>query len=115
MSEGNTKHSPWGSTLIWANIPGKYTGKIMRIESGQRMSLQLHQYKEETVIVLYGTMLFEKDGVSYQLSPGMYAHIPPGTVHRMGAADEGDFVIVAEVSTFDDGDIIRIEDDYGRD
>ena len=94
---GETKHSPWGSTLIWADVPGKYTGKLMRIEKGQRLSLQYHQRKEET-----------------ELDPGMVAHIPPESVHRMGCAEGCNYVIVAEVSTHDDGDVVRIQDDYGR-
>ena len=109
-----TTTSPWGSTIIWAAVPGKYTGKLMRIESGQRMSLQFHEYKDESVVVLHGTLFLELDGICYELEPGRSAHIPCGTVHRMSAAKENGFVIVAEVSTFDDGDIVRIQDDYGR-
>ena len=108
-----TKISPWGSTLIWASVPGKYTGKIMRIEPGQRLSLQFHENKDESIIVLHGTLLFEKDGKEYAMEPGRCAHIPCGTVHRM-SAPPGNYVIVAEVSTFDDGDVVRLADDYGR-
>ena len=111
---GETKHSPWGSTLIWADVPGKYTGKLMRIEKGQRLSLQYHQRKEETIIVLHGRLAFEQDGEHKELDPGMGAHIPPESVHRMGCAEGCNYVIIAEVSTHDDGDVVRIQDDYGR-
>ena len=63
---------PWGSEEIWAETKD-YVGKRMFINPGQRMSLQYHKIKEETVFVLSGTLRIwksddEKDYVD--LRPG---------------------------------------------
>ena len=47
---------PWGFELIWAQTDN-YVGKMLHINSGQRLSLQYHEIKEETVLVTEGILL----------------------------------------------------------
>src|SRR5437763_8755846 len=42
---------PWGHELLWAWGP-RYAAKILHIEAGQRLSLQYHQVKEETLLLV---------------------------------------------------------------
>ena len=105
---------PWGFEKIWAfsNRNDGYVGKIIHIDSGHRLSLQKHEKKEETILVISGTLeLILENGTIY-LSEGDFFHITPGLVHRFSAS-EGDCIIV-EVSTKELDDVIRLEDDYGR-
>ena len=45
------------------------------------------------------------------VGPGAAFHFPPGTVHRMTALED---TTIIEVSTPQLDDIVRLEDDYGR-
>ena len=47
------------------------------------------------------------------LEPGDSYRIEPNTIHRFVAPTEG-FVELIEVSTPEIDDVIRLEDDYGR-
>jgi mannose-6-phosphate isomerase len=106
---------PWGYELVWAETP-RYVGKILVIEAGRRLSLQYHEVKDETVLVLSGRMrlhIDEGDGsmTTLELGPGESRHVPPGTRHRYEAIER---LEVAEVSTPELDDVVRLEDDFGR-
>lgn len=112
-------NKPWGYELIWAHA-AEYVGKKLYIKAGNRLSLQHHRVKEETILVLKGTLtLLIGSSSSLDLSTetvilneGDSYHIAPGTVHRF-IADKEDVVLI-EVSTPELDDVIRHEDDYGR-
>ena len=62
---------PWGSEQIWA-LTERYCGKIIRIDAGRRLSLQRHARKEESLIVLSGTLrlhLEDDDGTVADARP----------------------------------------------
>ena len=46
---------PWGREVIYASNE-LYIGKIIEINEGARLSLQLHEQKDETIYVLDGTL-----------------------------------------------------------
>jgi mannose-6-phosphate isomerase-like protein (cupin superfamily) len=106
---------PWGHEEIWA-LTQRYCGKILVIESGQRLSLQVHRIKDEWIRVLTGRLRLTledeagKDQVR-ELGPGESAHVPVGRRHRYEAVDR---VEVIEVSTPELDDVVRLQDDYGR-
>ena len=50
---------PWGHEEIWA-CTSRYAGKILVIKRGHRLSRQYHRVKEETVMVLEGTLVCEE-------------------------------------------------------
>ncbi len=106
---------PWGEERVFAENP-KYAGKVILIKAGESLSYQYHERKEETVFVLEGTLGFETevDGSRrrLELTTGELFHIVPGTRHRM-YAPTGDCTI-AEVSTPELDDVVRLEDRYGR-
>jgi mannose-6-phosphate isomerase-like protein (cupin superfamily) len=106
---------PWGHELIWAHTD-RYVGKILHIKAGERLSLQYHQKKDETVMVLSGRMQFEHyfEGEApriAELEPYQPFHITPGLRHRMIAITDVD---VIEASTTELDDVVRLEDQYGR-
>jgi mannose-6-phosphate isomerase len=110
-----TVDKPWGNELIWAETP-RYVGKILHIKKGHSLSLQYHNVKDETVMVLSGKMRFEfyADGEAPQfrdLGPREPFHITPHLRHRMTALEDCD---VVEVSTTELDDVVRLEDQYGR-
>jgi mannose-6-phosphate isomerase len=106
---------PWGHELIWARTD-RYVGKILHVRAGEALSLQYHQVKDETIMLLTGRM----ELVSYvdgepptkrELAPREPVHITPGLRHRMVAIEDTDLV---EVSTPELDDVVRLEDRYGR-
>ena len=106
---------PWGYEIIWAETD-RYVGKVLHIASGQRLSRQYHERKDETFYVQEGTLELEIGEPplirSQRLAKGESFHCPPRTVHRM-IASLGD-VDVIEVSTPELDDVVRLEDVYGR-
>ena len=103
---------PWGHEIRWA-INDKYLGKILYIEKGQRLSLQLHEQKDETIYVLKGMAVVQINDKTLILSEGESLRIQPNTIHRFCSTIE-DSVTLIEVSTPEIDDVVRLEDDYGR-
>ena len=104
---------PWGSEQIWA-LTERYCGKIIRIDAGRRLSLQRHARKEESLIVLSGTLrlhLEDDDGTvrTHDLGPGESAHVDEPRIHRFEAVTDVELV---EVSTpeIDDGEPHEADD-----
>jgi len=103
---------PWGYEIIWAHTDD-YVGKLLHITSGNRLSRQYHNKKEETVYVLKGVLLnYDAAGMVQRILPGESFHVKPGQIHRF-AAMEGN-VEVIEVSTNYLDDVVRLADDYKR-
>ena len=105
---------PWGYEVIFAKT-GRYVGKILHVTKGECLSLQYHEMKEETLYVVAGELklTIEHDGDRREvtLRAGEAFHIPPRLIHRMEAVVDTD---VAEVSTPELNDVVRLEDRYGR-
>ena len=105
---------PWGYELIFAHT-ARYVGKILHVARGECLSLQYHEMKEETLFVVAGELRLtvEHDGDRRELTlrAGQAFHIPPGMIHRMEAITDAD---IAEVSTPEIDDVVRLEDRYGR-
>jgi len=106
---------PWGHELIWAHTD-HYVGKVLVIEAGRRLSLQRHLVKDEAIYVASGRLrlyLEDDDGVLRveELGPGDHRHVATGRIHRYEAIERCELF---EVSTPELDDVVRLEDDFGR-
>jgi mannose-6-phosphate isomerase len=106
---------PWGGELIWA-WTDRYVGKILTIRAGKRLSLQYHERKDEWIHVLSGRMRLTLESEAGEieardLGPGESAHVGTGRTHRYEAIEDCQ---VIEVSTPELEDVVRVEDDFGR-
>jgi mannose-6-phosphate isomerase len=106
---------PWGYELIWV-LTDRYCGKVLSIHAGKRLSLQLHEQKDESIYVMRGRLrlhLEDETGtvVTTDLLPGASARVPVGRRHRFEALEDTDLM---EVSSPEIDDVVRLEDDYGR-
>lgn len=117
VSEQRTRRvdKPWGHELIWAHTE-RYVGKLIVIEAGKRLSLQYHRIKDESILVVRGRLrlhLEDDSGVlcAIDLGPGEHRRIPIGKRHRFEALEH---VEIVEVSTPELDDVVRLDDDYGR-
>jgi mannose-6-phosphate isomerase len=117
MSE--TQHEvgirPWGSYKVLAEEP-KTKVKIITVKPKGKLSLQYHHYRQEHWYVVQGKGKLTLGNSFWTLNPGDHADIPLGMQHRIENIGEEDLIFV-EVQTgqsFDENDIVRVEDDYGR-
>jgi len=105
---------PWGYELIWAETD-RYVGKVLHVNAGQRLSLQYHVKKDETIHLWSGRLQLivdEGSGLTErEMAQGESYHIRPGTKHRMIAITDCD---ILEASTPELDDVVRLEDAYCR-
>jgi mannose-6-phosphate isomerase len=105
---------PWGHEIIWAETD-RYVGKMLVINPGERLSLQYHEKKEETIYVLEGLLRVwdsDDDNTYRCFTSGSTFHVVPNQIHRFGADDEP--VKLIEVSSPELEDVVRLSDDYER-
>jgi mannose-6-phosphate isomerase len=112
---GRRVDKPWGYELIWAHTD-RYVGKVLVIEAGKRLSLQRHEIKDESILVHTGRLrlyLEDDEGVvrEHELAAGEARRIPTGRIHRFEAIERCELI---EVSTPELDDVIRLQDDFGR-
>jgi mannose-6-phosphate isomerase-like protein (cupin superfamily) len=107
---------PWGYELIWAHTD-VYVGKILFVRAGESLSLQFHREKDESWFVEAGRAELELGDAGQGalntevIGPGSCFHFMPGTVHRIRALED---TRIFEVSTPQLDDVVRLEDNYGR-
>lgn len=107
---------PWGYELHWVREDAPYIGKILHINAGARLSLQVHDQKQESWFVMQGraAVIWEDAGgelVETELQPGQGYSTKVGQKHRLQGITDTDIV---EVSTPEAGTTWRLEDDYAR-
>jgi len=90
------------------------TVKILTIKKGEAFSLQSHKNRTEFWRVLRGEGEMELDGVKYKIREGDETQVSPGTKHRIFASDTEIKVLEISTGDFEEKDIIRYEDKYGR-
>ena len=115
---GEQRHvpKPWGSEQIWA-LTERYCGKVIRISAGKRLSLQRHERKEESLIVLRGTLRLhlEDDEGTVRVTRARAGRVArTSTATGSTASRPSTDVELVEVSTPEIDDVERLEDDFGR-
>ncbi|BDT68912.1 alginate biosynthesis protein AlgA [Comamonadaceae bacterium OS-1] len=106
---------PWGWYETMFEAPGH---KIKRIgvHPGQQLSLQLHHRRAEHWVVVVGTAIVTVGDQVLEMAPGQHIDIALGAVHRLANKTTGP-VEIMEVQFGDylgEDDIVRLQDDYGR-
>jgi mannose-6-phosphate isomerase len=106
---------PWGREEV-IEINDKYMMKKLTMFKGHRCSLQLHNFKKETIYVLSGKLNIisgpDKENLSERIYiAGENITISPGVVHRMEGAEDS---VYLEASTPEMDDVVRLVDDYQR-
>ena len=107
---------PWGWEILWTPEDLPYVGKVLHLIEGRRMSLQLHEDKHESWLLVSGRakVIWENSRGELEeceLEPGQGYSCASGQKHRLAGVTDCDII---EVSTPEIGVTWRIEDDYGR-
>jgi mannose-6-phosphate isomerase-like protein (cupin superfamily) len=104
---------PWGDferfTLNEAS-----TVKIITVNEGEAFSLQTHAHRDEFWRVISGTGIVTLNGVAAEAKPGDSFYSPRGTTHRAQGGSGGLTFLEIAFGDFDESDITRLEDKYGR-
>lgn len=116
MTDGTGKvYRPWGNYES-LDIDSGFQVKRIVVEPNAKLSLQKHQHRAEHWVVVQGIATVHCDGVDKDLSVNEHIYIPLGSVHRISNKTD-DPVVIIEIQCGDylgEDDIIRLEDDYGR-
>ena len=111
----HTEIRPWGQfTNIYDQAHSKV--KTIQVNPGQRLSLQSHEKRAETWVVIRGLASVQINDDFFSLSVGESIQIPVSANHRLQNTGS-ELLEIIEVQTgtyFGEDDIIRYEDDYQR-
>ena len=107
---------PWGYELHWVPKSAPYMGKLLHINEGARLSLQVHDEKSESWLLVAGKAAViwedaEGELIETELQTGQGYTTSLGQKHRLKGLTDCDIV---EVSTPELGTTWRLEDDYAR-
>lgn len=108
---------PWGYEVCWTPSSKPYVGKLIHINAGAKLSLQIHDQKSESWYLVSGRakVIWERepDGalLETELEPCVGYSCEAGQRHRLIGVTACDII---EVSTPEVGNTLRLEDDYNR-
>ena len=108
---------PWGYEILWTPADRPYVGKVLHVDAGKRLSLQVHDAKTESWFLMSGRAKVVWDDGSGEL---VETELQPGArllVRRSASATASSASPTAtslEVSTPEIGTTHRLEDDYAR-
>ncbi len=90
--------------------------KRLTVDPGRRLSYQRHRHRSEHWFVVSGRGVAVIDGAPHPLGPGEAVDVPAGAAHRIGCLGSSPlvFIEVQHGTSFDEDDIERLEDDFGR-
>ncbi len=104
---------PWGNFRQFTeNSPS--TVKIITVKVGEVLSLQSHSKRSEFWRVIHGSGIMEIGDVKHNVVEGDEHYIPLGAKHRLSAGPSGIEVLEIATGDFNENDIIRYDDKYGR-
>lgn len=107
---------PWGSFTVLDEGEG-YKVKRIEVLPGKRLSYQKHAQRSEHWFVVQGTAKVTLDGDEVIIKTGETVDIPVGAAHRVENAGN-ELTVFIEIQQGDylgEDDIVRLEDDFGRD
>lgn len=104
---------PWGEFIEFTrNTPS--TVKIITVKAGEAFSLQTHTNRDEFWRIISGDGTVTIGTTSTPIGIGKDYFIPRNTLHRIEAHTSSVVVLEISFGDFDEKDITRIEDKYGR-
>jgi mannose-1-phosphate guanylyltransferase/mannose-6-phosphate isomerase len=108
-------YRPWGWYQTM-DLGARFRVKRIQVTPGAKLSLQKHHHRAEHWVVVQGTAEVTRDDEVITVRENESVYLPLGTVHRL--ANPGRIPVeIIEVQTgsyLEEDDIIRIEDDFGR-
>ena len=107
---------PWGNFTVLEDS-SKFKVKRIEVFSGKRLSYQRHSRRSEHWFIIQGTAKVTLNGKNFIIESGGSIDIPVETLHRVENPVADELLVFIEIQTgdyFGEDDIVRIEDDFGR-
>lgn len=104
---------PWGSFIQFTHNETS-TVKIIIVKPGEELSLQYHTKRKEFWRILSGNPIVTIGEEKIHATTGQEFVISEKVQHRINGGETGTEILEISTGTFDEDDIIRIEDRYGR-
>lgn len=104
---------PWGNFERFT-LNEQTTVKIITVNKGESISLQTHEHRDEFWRVLTGSGVIRIGEIEYDAKAGETYFSKRGSKHRVEGGPEGLSFLEIAFGTFDEQDITRLEDRYGR-
>lgn len=104
---------PWGEFRQLTHNSSS-TVKVHRIKPGEETSWQSHTKRSEFWHIVEGGGMVLVEDKKYNVTPGDEHDAPIGAKHRWIAGPSGMVLVEVAFGDFDEEDIIRYEDKYGR-
>jgi mannose-1-phosphate guanylyltransferase/mannose-1-phosphate guanylyltransferase/mannose-6-phosphate isomerase len=104
---------PWGDFERFT-LNEQTTVKIITVKAGEAISLQTHENRDEFWRVLTGSGVFTINDEHHTAEAGAQFFSPRASKHRVAGGPGGLSFLEIAFGTFDEKDITRLEDNYGR-
>ncbi len=110
-----TVYRPWGSYTVLEE-QGRFQIKRITVTPGARLSEQMHHHRHEHWVMVTGTAQITNGDSSFLLHENQSTYIPAGVTHRLEnpGAIPLELIEVQIGSYLGEDDIVRFEDDFGR-
>lgn len=115
MDQREHDERPWGHYTVLEDAKD-HKVKTITVAPGKRLSYQRHQHRAEHWFVVRGVGLVTLDGEAIAVEAGSTIDVPMGSAHRIENTGDSDlvFIEVQHGRSFEESDIVRLEDDFGR-
>jgi mannose-1-phosphate guanylyltransferase/mannose-1-phosphate guanylyltransferase/mannose-6-phosphate isomerase len=113
LSNYEKEARPWGDFERFT-LNEKSTIKIITVKAGEAFSLQTHEHRDEFWRVLSGSGVVHVGDKDTEATAGDTFFSPRHTEHRVTGGPGGITFLEIAFGEFDEGDIKRLEDRYGR-
>lgn len=104
---------PWGGFRQFTK-DAPTTVKLIIVKPNEILSLQSHKKRSEFWRVVSGSGFFEVNGLGTEVKAGDEMEVALGAKHRMAGGADGMEILEISFGEFDEEDIVRYEDKYGR-
>ncbi len=114
--ENEFDRRPWGSFTV-LDVDTDYKVKRLEVLPKMRLSYQKHERRSEHWFIVRGKAKVTLNGVEKLVKTGESIDIPAGTAHQIENPDSKEILVFIETQTgdyFEEDDIVRLEDDFGR-
>jgi mannose-6-phosphate isomerase len=106
---------PWGEFAVLSDAPD-HKVKRLTVSPGCRLSYQTHSHRSEHWFIVTGEGIVTIDGTTTPIGPSSCVDVPVGAAHRVECTGPEALVLieVQHGESFEEDDIVRLDDDYGR-
>jgi len=107
---------PWGRYASTFAMK-EFKTKVFVVKPKHRLSLQSHNHRKEMWSIVSGKGVCTVDEKQFAVAEDSFIVIPQGAKHRIENSSAFDDLIISEVQVgtiLTEDDIIRYDDDYGR-